>query len=93
MRLRNGPFAGLMLPLSVFVAVLPTHAGDCVRPSDDVVNGTALHAMPSTASPRVGTLEPGQGQNGRGGLFFVVQNADLASSISALIGEDSGPTE
>jgi Deoxyribonuclease II len=32
------------------------------------------------------------GQNGRGGLFFVIDDAELADSVSALIKGDSAPT-
>ena len=32
-------------------------------------------------------------QNGRGGLFFVIQNADLSSSVAALIAGSSGPAQ
>jgi hypothetical protein len=31
-------------------------------------------------------------QNGRGGLFYVVQNAEIADSIAALIDGDTAPT-
>jgi hypothetical protein len=33
----------------------------------------------------------GSSQNGRGGLFFVVKNHDLATGIAALIQGDSAP--
>jgi hypothetical protein len=32
-------------------------------------------------------------QNGRGGLFFVVDDPDLAKSLSDLISGDSAPTQ
>ena len=32
-------------------------------------------------------------QNGRGGLFFVIDDVDLASSVSSLIAGDSAPTQ
>ena len=35
----------------------------------------------------------GRSQNGRGGLFFVIKNRDLSSSISALIDGESAPVE
>ena len=35
----------------------------------------------------------GSSQNGRGGLFYVIDNADLADSVANLIKGDSAPTK
>jgi hypothetical protein len=68
-----------------------------VAVSTDGHSGFAIFGDMNQQGTLTGTTAPNgsckSSQNGRGGLFFVVQNADLAASISALIAGDSAPTE
>lgn len=101
MRLRNGPFCGSHAA-SVCLRRGVAHARRRLcqavgrRGQRHRLACYALDREPACRNPRAWTgtaVSRLRSQNGRGGLFSVVQNADLASGISALIGGDSDPTE